>query len=328
METALDRLGPHLLRLTDGETGERSQWVQTHIDSMRAHPDVELVKDGDYSDLAHVTKFALRDGHEFDADLLDLGYHRFAEASYPRFRVLRERFGRPDLSFQVGLPSPVDLVASTFGLEEVWGSSGLVDGYTEATLRELNLIRDRLPADEVVFQIETVSSMVSVALAPPQAQPELAKHNAGRLVEVPKRAPAGTRFGYHLCLADFHHKAMAEMGSARALVLVVNALAEIWPSSADLEYVHAPFAAADKPGSFDEAWYEPLAELSLPSEVRFVAGFVHESLDTRALRRQLNLIEKHTRRKADIATTCGLGRRPSIDQVWDAMDKTVELIDA
>jgi len=42
MDTAMTRSGPHLLRLSDGETGERSQWILPTLDWLRANPDVEL----------------------------------------------------------------------------------------------------------------------------------------------------------------------------------------------------------------------------------------------------------------------------------------------
>jgi hypothetical protein len=327
IDVAMTRLGPHLLRLSDGETGERSQWVLVHIDSLRANPDVELVRDGDYSDVEHATQFALRDGATLDPEKLDLGYHRAAEASYPRFDVLRARHGYPEISFQVGLPLPIDLAMTAFGLQAAWGDPTIPEAFLKATMRELELIRSRL-GDDVIFQLETVMCMVSVARSPEAAQPELARHNAQRVVELPAAAPAGTPFGLHLCLGDFHHKAMAEMGSARPLVLMINEIVDAWPNGRQLEYIHAPFNAADIPGSFEESWYEPLAELKLPTETRFVAGFVHESVDLDSLRHQLRLIERHAGRRVDIAATCGLGRRPSVDQVWDAMDKSVELIDA
>jgi hypothetical protein len=327
METMLERLGPHLVRLTDGETGERSMWVLILIDSMRAQPDVELVDDGGYTDFDDVTRFALRPGRTLDATQIDLGYHRYANASYPRFKVLRERHGCSHVTFQVGMPAPADLAIFTFGPEAALSNPSIAEAYLEATLRELELIRADLD-DDVIFQIESVACMVSVATAPEPAQPEIARQNAAGLVALAERAPAGTRFGLHLCLADFHHKAMAEMGSARPLVTMANEVMARWPDSSPLEYLHAPFAAADKPGSFAEEWYEPLSELRVPEGVRFVAGFIHEDLDVDMLRSQLGIIERQVGHQVDIACTCGLGRRPTVGQVSDAIEKTVALIDA
>lgn len=116
------------------------------------------------------------------------------------------------------------------------------------------------------------------------------------------------------------------MGSARPLVTLANTLAAMWPDRQRLEYIHTPFAAAEQPGSLDPSWYEPLADLDLPDDTRFVAGFVHEDLDIDQLREVQALIEDHAGQEVDVAATCGLGRRPSDDQAWDAMDKINTLL--
>lgn len=47
---ALDVLGPYLRTLPDGETGERRNWIISIVEGLRAHPDLELRKPGDWSD--------------------------------------------------------------------------------------------------------------------------------------------------------------------------------------------------------------------------------------------------------------------------------------
>jgi methionine synthase II (cobalamin-independent) len=326
METAMRRLGPHLLRLTDGETGERAWWVLPTMAWLRANPDVEVIKEGDYSSYAKGVDYRVIPGHHFDPDNIQLQYHRNFQRSYPGFKVLRERENLPQLSFQVGLPAPVDLAVDGFGYEAAQDDHSLAQAFAAATLREIAAIHAEAQ-DDVIFQLETVVGMVAVARATPQAQPEVAKQMAQAITSMVERAPAGARFGAHLCLGDFHHRALAEMGSARPLVTMANALLAAWPEGQPLEYIHAPFAAAEKPGSFDPSWYEPLAELDLPEDLRFVAGFIHEDLDVEQLREIQALIERAAGRRVDIAATCGLGRRPSPDQAWDAMKKTVQLLE-
>jgi hypothetical protein len=327
MDTALARLGPHLLRMTDGETGERSQWVLPTMDWLRANPDVELVADGDYSDYEHGTRYAVREGRTFDPAHIELGYHRFFGRSYPAFRELRARHGHPGISFQIGCPAPVDLAVDSFGFEVAQADHSIAQAYAAATLREIEAIRADAD-DDVIFQIETVVSMVAVARTPEEHQAGVAAQMAGAIAFMVAMAPEGTRFGLHLCLGDFHHRALAEMGSARPLVTLANTLAASWPQGRPLEYIHAPFAAAQKPGSLDPSWYEPLADLDLPEGVRFVAGFVHEDLGVAELREVQTLIERHVGHEVDVAATCGLGRREDPAQAWDAMDKPAALIES
>lgn len=325
MDQALDRLGPHLLRMTDGETGERSQWVLPAMDWLRANPDVELVQDGDYSSYERGTRYQVKDGRDFDPDHIELGYRRAFERSYPAFNVLRERHQQPDVSFQVGLPAPIDLAVDAFGYEAAMADPGIAQAWAAATLREVAAIRAQARND-VIFQLESVVSMVAVAQTAEAGRATVAGQMAAGLAAVAAGAPEGTRFGCHICLGDFHHRALVEMGSAAPLVALANAIVEEWPEGRRLEYIHAPFAAAEKPGSFDEDWYAPLQDLALPEAVRFVAGFIHEELELDELRRILAIIDRQAGREVDVAATCGLGRRPSPDQAWDAMEKAAALI--
>ena len=50
MRLAVERLGPELDYLPDGETGARRTWVISMIEALRVHPDFRVVKDGDWSD--------------------------------------------------------------------------------------------------------------------------------------------------------------------------------------------------------------------------------------------------------------------------------------
>jgi hypothetical protein len=117
------------------------------------------------------------------------------------------------------------------------------------------------------------------------------------------------------------------MRDVRPIVLLANAIAAAWPAGRVLEFVHAPFAAAKEPPISDEALYEPLRDLALPGDVRFVAGFLHESLDTDAHRELLARIERLTGREVDVAAACGLGRRATDEEAFDQMRETSALLD-
>ena len=325
MDVAMRRLGPHLLRMTDGETGERSQWIQPTLEWLRANPDVELVQDGDHTGYEDGTRYRVRDGRAIDPHKIELGYHRAFQRSYPAFCELRGRHGLSGLSFQVGIPAPIDLAVIAFGDGTGRHDESVAPAFVEASGREIDAIRSEA-GDDVIFQLESVVAMVAVARSDPGAQRATAARMASALAETVARAPLGTRFGAHLCLGDYHHRALTEMGSAQPLVTMANALAAAWPADRGLEYIHTPFAAAERPGSLEESWYEPLSGLEVPAAVRFVAGFVHEDLGLDELRRVHRMIEEHAGRQVDVAATCGLGRRPSVDQAWDAMDKTLSLL--
>ncbi len=76
MEAAMRRLGPHLLRMTDGETGERAGWITPTLAWLRANPDIELVRDGDGSDYESGAVHRVRRGRSFDPNNIELNYYR------------------------------------------------------------------------------------------------------------------------------------------------------------------------------------------------------------------------------------------------------------
>jgi hypothetical protein len=117
------------------------------------------------------------------------------------------------------------------------------------------------------------------------------------------------------------------MNDATPLVLLANALAKAWPADQKLEYIHAPFAAADKPGSLDESWYTPLKDLDLPDDVRFVAGFIHEDVKLEDQKKILAWIDDFTGREVDVAAACGLGRRDTPEEAFESMNQAVALIE-
>jgi hypothetical protein len=324
MEQALTRLAPHLDRITDGETGDRHLWVTPVLEKLRANPDVELVRDGDWSDYEQVAVWKVREGRTLDPANLRMHYALAFRNAFPSFLVLRERFERPDLRFQVGIVAPIDTALYGFG-GAAFADPSILDAYQAATAREIAEIH-AAGGDEVVFQLETVVALVAIAQAEDDAQAGVAEQMAQTMLETARRAPDGARFGIHLCLGDFHHTAYGGMRDVRPLVLLANALAEGWPEGRVLEYVHAPFAAAKEPPIEDEAFYEPLRDLALPEGTRFIAGFLHETLDTDAHRELLARIERLTGREVDVAAACGLGRRDSDEEAFEQMREASNLL--
>jgi len=319
MELSLEVLGDQLDGLPDGETGERSRWIIHLLEALRNHPDLAVKKDGDWSSYRQCLIFKLKPGHRLRSQTLRFGYADAFSESWPVFEELRSRAGRPHLAFQQGVPGDLDLAISVFGRR------GFVHRrpFTEATLREIRAIH-QLAHGDVVFQIEVPFALVFVAKKR-RLQPVMAGFMARGIAKLGRRSPPGTRFGIHLCLGDMNHKALLRMQDAQPLVLLANAIVRHWPTSASLEYIHAPFAAAAVPPSTDERWYAPLQHLSLPTSIRFIAGFAHEDQSLEEQRRILDMIERHFRRNVDISTSCGLGRR-SPEDARAAMERIAELV--
>ena len=322
MREATRRLGPRLASLPDGETGERKDWIVHILESFRSHPDLEVSRDGDFSDYDRTLTFRVRRGHRLRGETLDFGHVAAYRQSLPEFERIRAELpdGGRDLAFQVGLPGDLDMALFTLGPLGAFRRRG---AFAAATVREIREIHQQ-GGDSVLFQLELPAELVFVAKMPGPLRPAMAGFLNGGVAKLVAAAPQGARFGVHLCVGDLAHKALGRMRDASPLVTLANALAKRWPAGRPLEYVHAPFAAGEEPAPLDEAFYRPLAGLRLPPGVRFVAGFVHEARDLEQNRRVLGLVEKHAGRTVDLATACGLGRRTP-EAAHRTMDLAAEL---
>ena len=318
MGLAVDRLGARLDHLPDGETGERRNWIGSLIDGFQHHPAFEIVRKGDSSDYDATPRYRVRAGERLYGAALDLGIAAAARASLPVYRARRAEAGQ---GFQVGIPGAIDLAMFTFGPAGVPRYSGRFAEALAGAMHEVHA----LVGQDVLFQVEIPAEQVLLTRAPRPARKALAGVLARRVADLVLGAPAGARFGVHLCLGDLNHRALGRMGDAEPFVLLANALAERWPASRPLEYVHAPLAAAVEPPVDDARFYRPLRDLRLGG-ARLVAGYAHEGQDLAVQRRIRGYVEDAVGRPVDVSTSCGLGRRDRAAAVA-AMDRIGELLD-
>ena len=302
---SLRQAGSGVRSITDGETGERSRWIVHIIESFRRHPGFELRRDGDWSSYDTASMFRLRRGYRLTAEDLDLGHVAAFQESYPEFRRVREELGYDGVSFQVGIPGDLDLALFTFG---VFGAFRHRRPFTEALVQEITEIH-REAGSDVVFQIEIPAELVFMTKVPGPVRPAMAAFLSRGVRQLVREAPPGARFGVHLCVGDLGNKALGRLTDVRPLVRLAHAIVSRWPAEHPLEFVHAPFSGGDRPAPLDPRFYAALADLTLPPETRFVAGFVHERRSLAQLRETLALIEDRYGRPVDVAAACGLGRR-------------------
>ena len=320
MSRALDLLGPHLTSLPDGETGERRNWILSVIEGLRDHPDLELAKDGDWSDYDRVPRLKVRRSHRLYGAALDFGHVSVVRESLADFRELTETAGRTDLDFQQGVPGDLDLAVFTLGPP---AGARHRRAFTEATIAEVRDVAD-LTGERALFQLEVPFELAVTAKAPAPVRRALVRGLARGITGVAAGAAPGTRFAVHLCMGDMNNRPIDRMTDADPVVQLTNALVRAWPDDRPLELVHAPFAAGDVPAPTDPDFYAPLAELDLPPTVRFAAGIAHESQgldDQRGIR---DRVEWLLGRPVDVAAACGLGRRTD-EAATEVMRRTADL---
>jgi hypothetical protein len=316
MELAHEHLDGTMRWLPDGETGDRFHWVIHIIEGLRGHPDLEVATDGDFSDYDHLLQFRVRKGHKLRGDTLDFGHVQAFRESYEEFKRVRAEIGDERLTFQVGIPGDFDMAGMVLGPR---GALLNRKPFHEATVAEVRAIFAEAGRD-VVFQIEVPFELVFVARAPSAVRPLAARLLARAVTAIARDAPAGARFGVHLCLGDMNHRALVAMKDSSPVVTLANAIARGWPSGRELEFMHAPFSGASQPPPLDPAYYAPLARLRLPEQTRFVAGFVYEHQALEEQEELLRVIEGAAGRRVDVSAACGLGRR-SLDEAVASMQR-------
>ena len=334
MQFAMEKFGSTLISLPDGEIGEvtpeypkgkRAAWVMTAIDICSADTDNwEVIKergrvvDGFPADYDDVQKLRPKRPPSEIHNHLNFGYHDYFKANYPIFKHLREEHNLPDLKFQVGVPTGLGIA---FSMMQPITALRYTDAINKRVAYEINEILKIAP-DDVVIQIE-VPAELKVAYTLPNFMMGLALRSINGLVT---KIDIPVQIGVHICLGDLNNIALTQAKTLDKMVRFSNLMIQSWSPQHQLVYVHYPLAEAITPPTTDKAYYQPLSDINLPKDVRFVAGFVHEGNSEQANEQILQIIEETYGRQVDIACSCGLGRRTN-EAAKDLMDNMNQIAD-
>jgi hypothetical protein len=317
MRRALQTLGPVLRSLPDGEIGEKSpsfprgnraDWVMFALETLTADRAgwrvlKEAVRDanGLPAGYEQVQKLKPLRPPARVAESVAFGYDAWMRRSWALFRRLREEYGLPGLRFQLGVPTGF---AMGFAFASKLDWIRYTGAFNTVIARELNAALEQA-GEQLVIQLEIPPELYAAYLLPPALMGLALLPVKDMLAKI----RPGARIGLHLCLGDFHNRALVHPKSLVRMAAFANRLAASWPGSQRLEYVHFPLAEAAEPPRLEPEFYRPLAKVRLPAGARFVAGFAHERLSLEQNRRILELIEGLRGGNVDVAASCGLGRR-------------------
>src|SRR4051812_24999068 len=156
MRMAARGLGRHLHAITDGETGERSQWIFWQLGKLGAIDGIEASGLGENPDAEN------EDYRAFPQLMVDesvtalppraLGYADAAEASYPIYRRLRDEGVIPaGVKFQVSIPTPYATVVAWVAEAD---QERFFPVYAEALSAELRAIADTIEPADLVIQYD------------------------------------------------------------------------------------------------------------------------------------------------------------------------------
>ncbi|MEU5763126.1 hypothetical protein [Nocardia sp. NPDC047648] len=315
---AARRIGPHLKRIPDGETGIRDNWVVWQLPKMQAHPDLETVPppSPEYGPSERVQPKPGVDAASIDFG--PLGYAEAALESWQVFRQLREDGTIPaGIRFQVSLPTPIAVIGAF-----VAGPQGELERRYEARLLdELSAIVAAIPAEDLAVQWDAaVEFAIFEGIFPSwfgSDYPTQLDEVGQRLVRLGAAVPEAVELGYHLCYGDFGHRHFAEPTDTSRLAAVAARI--VAGLDRPVNWLHLPVPRSRT----DADYFKPLADLVLAPETDLYLGLVHAT-DGRAGALERIEAARSAVTAFGIATECGMGRRPA-NQIPALFDLHAEL---
>ena len=282
--TVAGELGPFLARIPDGETGNRHRWIWWQREMLLSHPAMELDPDTPPFEL-HQWDGALirttdwlrfRTGVDPATVTFDTGYAAAARDSYAVFRRLRDTGEIPaGVRFQVCLPTPM---ASGYMYVSPGSLAAYLPAYERALLAALREIVGAIPHPDLSIQWDVCQEVLVFEHYFPHSPPSYKD----------------------LCYGSPRDEHVVMPKDAAIMVeLTQGLLARL---RRPMDFLHIP-VPKDR---MDNAYYAPLAGLSLPAEAALYLGLIHHA-DPRGDRARIDAAGKVIPRFG-VATECGWGR--------------------
>jgi hypothetical protein len=220
-ETVSAALGPRLLRIPDGETGERSDWITWLEPVFADHPAFEKSNEvfRVHATGTARTRYRLRPGASLDDVAFDnLFYADVAIASYRDFAQLKQQGKIPaQCRFQVDLV-PAHSVIWLFLQEDLHQP---VDPIFNAALRrEIDKLAAAIPHDQLAIQFDVASAVFARLQrnernAYGRDKDEMLASFGQILVELGNHVPADIELLFHFCYGDSNHRRHGRHGRGR-----------------------------------------------------------------------------------------------------------------
>jgi hypothetical protein len=307
-ESVSAALGPRLLTLPDGETGERLDWITWLEPVFADNPSLALSDEVFqlHPGVPGRRRYGLKPGIAPSDVMLDnLFYADIARRSYATFAELKRQGKIPaQVKFQIDLV-PAHSVIWLFVRENL--QSAVDPIYNDAVLREIDKIAASIPHGELAIQFD-IASAVFARLERNQPGPygatkeEMQENFSAIVVRLAERVPADVDLLFHFCYGDAGHRHVVEPTDMGDMVDYANRLKA--RLKRPITQIHMP-VPRDRA---DDAYFKPLSRLKLDPSTRLCLGLVHYTDGVEGTRRRIAAAEKYVQ-DFGIGTECGFGRR-------------------
>jgi hypothetical protein len=331
MREIVARVPSGLLRVPDGETGDRANWIFFQMQKFLQWP--ALVPAGPLDavvgDYEHQPLLRLADGVDPAAmSWPDPGYADAYLESYATFATLSEEgVIPPGVRFQVEYPTPLASIGAYVVPEQ---QQALLGSYERAMFADVDRLLAVVPHDELAVQwdVAVEFGVLEDCFGPggSQAFDAIVASLARCVDQVPANVPAGL----HLCYGDYGHQHFKQPESLALQVRVLNAVTEL--AGRTVSFVSFTVPQYQR----DEAYFAPLAELEADpdTELNFALVPYHPAEQAPGTTDdQVRFIDAGLAastggvRAWGISTECGMGRADR-DEIPQLLDLHREIISA
>jgi hypothetical protein len=299
-------IGPHLLRLPDGETGIRKSWIRFLQDVLAEIPAIELAKDvppfkftqWDGKVVREIPRLRLKPGMKPEASKFRTGYAEMATASWGLFERLQKAGVIPaGVKFQVSIPTPI---APTYNNMVPADRPGLLPALTQHFIGEVQQMAKAIPNDRLAIQWDVCQEVLAWEGYYDKGPVDFRTEAIEVLTKIGDAVPAGVELGYHLCYGSPQDEHMVLPKDSGLMVEMTNAVTAA--VKRPIQFFHLPVVKSRT----DDAYFAPLEKLKLKPETELYLGLIHYN-DPEGDATRLAAARRHARVDG-IGTECGMAR--------------------
>jgi hypothetical protein len=299
-------VGPHLVRLPDGETGIRKTWIRFLQDVLVNNPAIERAADvppfkfvqWDGKLVREIPRLRVKPGSTPDPRTFKTGYADMAIESWAVFDRLQKSGVIPaQVKFQVCLPTPV---APTYNNMVPESRPKLLSALTQHFIGEVQKIAAAIPNDRLAIQWDVCQEVLAWENYFDPGPADFRKETIGVLAAIGNAVPAGVELGYHLCYGSPADEHLVQPKDAGIMVEMANAI--VAAVKRPIQFFHMPVPK----WRTDDAYFVPLEKLKLGPQTELYLGLIHHD-DAAGDAARLAAARRHAR-VSGVGTECGMAR--------------------
>jgi hypothetical protein len=299
------RIGAHVERIPDGETGRRQRWISFINDQLKASPAFEIdtsispfqFTQYDGKVVYEIERLTFVDGADPAAVEFQTGYADDAIRNYATFDALQADGTIPaGVKYQICMATPL-AIAYNFMVPSVY--EPFIEIYTAHLADEFSKIAAALPHDRISYQWDVCQEVLMWEGYYDQF-PGYRDQIFSVLGRIGDMVPNDMDVGYHLCYGSPKDEHMILPKDMTNLVDIANGI--VAAVSRPVQYIHMPVPKERN----DDDYFKPLTGLKLPAATALYLGLIHVG-DAAASAGKLKTAQKYAT-ISGVAAECGLGR--------------------